>query len=117
MAIPYKNLDVDETADQIKGERGRITFLYAVNMAATKRYLKFYDALNADVTVGTTVPVLTFAIPTTGDTNGAGFVFPIPEEGLEFRTGITVAATTGIADNDSGAPAANDVAICVGYRE
>jgi len=48
-------------------------------------------------------------LPTMADTNGAGVVLPIPSCGIQFDTAITIAATTGFADNDTGAPGANDV--------
>jgi hypothetical protein len=41
-------------------------------------------------------------------------VFSIPQ-GIAFGTAITVAATTAVADNDTGAPAANDVIVNVFY--
>ena len=85
-----------------------------MNMSASVLYLKFYNATAANVTVGTTVPVLTYPIPTNGDTNGSGFILNMPI-GFEFDTAITVAATTGIADNDTGAPGANEVVLNLGY--
>ena len=111
---PYKNLDVDETEDEIKGTAGQVYWIHAINLAATKRYLKFYNATAAVVVVGTTVPVLTFPIPTQGDTNGAGFNFSVPN-GIAFGTAITIAATTGFADADTGAPGANEVIVNIGY--
>ena len=110
----YKNIDVDETEDQIKGTAGQVYWIHAMNLASGVRYLKFYNATAASVTVGTTVPDLTFPVPTQGDTNGAGFVLSIPN-GIAFGTAITIAATTGVADNDSGAPGANEVIVNLGY--
>lgn len=110
----YKNIDVDESEDQIKGTAGQVYWIHAINLASSVRYLKFYNATAASVTVGTTVPDLTFPIPTQGDANGAGFTLAIPN-GIAFGTAITVAATTGVADNDSGAPGANEVILNLGY--
>jgi hypothetical protein len=110
----YKNIDVDESEDQIKASLGQIYWIHAINLSAAVKYLKFYNATAASVVVGTTVPDLTFPIPTQGDTNGAGFVLAIPN-GIAFDTAITVAATTGIADNDAGAPGANEVILNLGY--
>lgn len=110
----YKNIDVDESEDEIKGSAGQLYWVHAMNLTASVVYLKFYNATAASVTVGTTVPDLTFPIPTQGDTNGAGFTLSIPN-GAAFGTAITVAATTGVADNDSGAPAANAVVVNLGY--
>ena len=64
--------------------------------------------------VGTTVPDLTFPLPTAGSTNGAGFTLAIPN-GIAFGTAITIAATTGVADADAGAPGVNDVVVNLGY--
>lgn len=110
----YKNIDVDETEDQIKATGGQVYWIHAMNLANAVRYLKFYNATAANVTVGTTAPDLTFPLPTQGDTNGAGFVLTI-SQGIAFGTAITVAATTGVADNDSGAPGANEVIVNLGY--
>jgi hypothetical protein len=110
----YKNIDVDESEDQVKGSAGQVFWIHAMNLSSSVRYLKLYNATAASVTVGTTVPDLTFPIPTQGDTNGAGFVLAIPN-GIAFGTAITIAATTGVADNDSGAPGANEVIVNMGY--
>jgi len=110
----YKNIDVDESEDQIKATAGQVYWIHAMNLSASVVFLKFYNATAASVTVGTTVPDLTFPIPTQGDTNGAGFVLAIPN-GIAFGTAITIAATTGVADNDSGAPAANVCIVNLGY--
>lgn len=114
-ATPYKNIDVDESEDAVKASAGKLYWLHAMNLTASVVYLKFYNATVASVTVGTTVPDLTFPIPTMGDTNGAGFAINFGDAGLQFSTAITVAATTGLADNNSGAPAANAVVVNLGY--
>ena len=111
---PYKNLDVDETEDEIKATAGQVYWIHAMNLSAAKLYLKFYNATAATVVVGTTVPTLTFPVPTFATTNGAGFNLAIPN-GIAFSTAITVAGTTGFADNDTGAPGANELIINLGY--
>jgi hypothetical protein len=110
----YKNIDVDETEDEIKGAAGQVYWIHAMNLSNAVRYLKLYNATAATVVVGTTVPDLTFPIPTQGDTNGAGFTLSIPN-GIAFGTAITVAATTGVADNDASAPGANEIVVNLGY--
>lgn len=110
----YKNIDVDESEDQIKATAGQVYWIHAINLSSSPLYLKFYDNTAATVVVGTTVPDLTFPLPTQGDTNGAGFTLSIPN-GIAFGTAITIAATTGVADNDSGAPGANAVVVNLGY--
>lgn len=110
----FRSLDIDETEEDVKTSAGQLYFIHAMNMVATARYLKFYNATAANVTVGTTTPVLTFPLPA-NSTTGAGFTVSIPH-GLEFSTAISVACTTGVADADTGAPGANDVIINLGYK-
>lgn len=110
----FRSIDLDETEEEIKATAGQVYWIHCMNMAASSRYLKFYNATAASTTVGTTTPVLTFPIATLGDTNGAGFVLSIPN-GIAFGTAITAAATTGIADADTGAPGANEVILNCGY--
>jgi hypothetical protein len=114
-ATPLYNLDVDETEDAVKASAGKLMMLHVINLANAKRYLKIYNDTTANVTVGTTTPTLSLPIPTMGDTNGAGFTLPIPDCGIQFKTAITIAATTGFADNDTGAPGANEVIVNLAY--
>ena len=109
----FRSLDIDETEEDVKTAAGQLYWIHAMNMVATARYLKFYNATAASVTVGSTTPVLTIPIPA-NSTTGAGFTVSIPQ-GLAFSTAICVACTTGVADADTGAPGANDVIINLGY--
>jgi hypothetical protein len=112
---PYKNLDVDESEDDIKASAGKLFWIHVMNLSNAVRYLKIYNNVAATVVVGTTVPDLTFPIPTMADTNGAGFCLHFGDHGMGFTTGICIAATTGLADNNSGAPGANEVVLNAGY--
>lgn len=112
---PYKNIDVDENKSEVKAAPGKIYWIHAINLKATPLYLKFYDAPADDVTIGTTVPVLTFAVPSPGDTNGSGFNFA-DSNGISFADGITIAATTGFADDDTGAPGDNELIVNLGFE-
>lgn len=109
---PYRNVDVDESEDEVKGTAGQVYWLHAVNLTAAVLYLHIYNATAASVTVGTTTPTLTFALPTQGDTNGAGFNFSVPN-GIAFGTAITVACTTTVGG--SSGPAANGCILNLGY--
>lgn len=110
----FKSIDLDETEEEVKATAGQVYWIHAMNLAAAPRFLKFYNATAATVVVGTTVPDLTFPLATQGDTNGAGFTLAIPN-GIAFGTAITIAATTGIADADAGAPGANEVVVMLGF--
>lgn len=114
-ATPYYNLDVDETEDDIKTSAGKLFWVHVMNLSASVRYIKFYNATAANVTVGTTTPVLSFPVPTMADTNGAGFCVNFGDMGLQFSTAISVAATTGLADNSTGAPGTNEVVLNASY--
>ncbi len=111
----YKNIDVDESEDQISATEGQIYWVHCINLSASVLYLKLYDSTAADVVVGTTVPDFTFAIPTQGSTDGAGFTLTMGPSGTAFLTAISLACTTGIADADSGAPAANVCVVNLAY--
>lgn len=106
-----KNIDVDETEDTVKASAGQVHAIYFANLHATAwRYLKLYNATTANVTVGTTVPDHTYPLPP----SSAGWLPLIA--GTPFTTAITQAATTGIADNDTGAPGPNEVATMIFYK-
>ena len=113
-STPYKNIDVDESEDQVKATAGQIYLIHAINTTAAPLYLKIYNATAATVVVGTTVPDLTFPVPGNADSDGAGFTLSIPN-GVAFGTAITIAGTTGVADADAGAPAANALVVNLGY--
>ena len=110
----FRSLDLDETEEDVKTSAGQVYAVWFSNMATTTRFLKFYNATAANVTVGTTTPVLTLALPGNSSDDISG-VFS-STMGIAFDTAITVAATTGLADNDTGAPAANDVICNVFYK-
>jgi len=111
----FRSLDLDETEEEVKATKGQVYLIHAMNMSSAPLYLKFYNATAANVVVGTTTPVLTFPIPTSGDVNGGGFILNIVQ-GLEFDTAISVAVTTGLGDSSTGAPGANEAVVQIGYK-
>lgn len=108
------NLDVDETEDDIKTSAGTLYGWYIINRATDTRYVKFYNATAANTTVGTTAPHFVLGIPGNASDDVAANV--LGGMGIKFDTAITVAATTGFANNDTGAPGANDVIVTVFYK-
>lgn len=98
-------------ATSVKASAGIVGFIYAVNLNAAVRYLKLYNKASAP-TVGTDTPVATLPIP--ASTTGAGFFITIPV-GVNFSTGIAFALTTGVADSDTAAVAANEILLWLGY--
>lgn len=105
----FRSLDLDETEEEVKNTTGQIYGYYISNKATSARFVKIYNATAANVTVGSTTPLITLEIPKEGAANLMGDI------GVAFGTAITVAATTGVADADTGAPAANDVVVNLFY--
>lgn len=106
----FRSIDLDETEEEVKATAGTLYGVWFSNMATSTRFLKIYDATAANVTVGTTTPLITIAMPgnTSDDISGSLNAGGI---GINFGTAITMAATTGIADSDTGAPGANEVIV------
>jgi hypothetical protein len=110
----FRTLDIDESEEEVKASAGTVYGCWVSNMATTTRFLKFYNATAANVTVGSTTPVITIAIPGNASDDVSG-MFNVGGQGIKFDTAICIAATTGIADADTGAPAANDVLANIFY--
>lgn len=113
----FRSLDLDESEEEVKSSAGCLYKLRLTNRAATARYVKLYDANLAGTTVGTTTPIDTIIVP--GATS-ADLATVLTENfggiGLTFATALCLAATTGLADADTGAPSANDVVATAYYK-
>lgn len=106
----FRTLDADETEEEVKATAGQVYGWYIYNDGAAKVYVKLYDATAASVTVGTTTPKMTIPIPA-GSAANVEFT-----NGIAFATAICIAATTGVADADVAAPAANQVVANILYK-
>jgi hypothetical protein len=111
----FRSLDLDETEEDVKTSAGCVYGCWVTNTATSTRWLKFFNATAANVTVGSTTPVITIGIPGNSSDDISANFGP-GGMGIQFDTAISVAATTGVADADTGAPGANDVVINVFYR-
>lgn len=112
-ATPYKLISAASTnATSVKASAGQIYSIVVMNLNASQRYLKLYNKASSP-TVGTDTPVQVYMIP--GAAAGAGFTLSIPV-GMQFDTGIAFALTTGIADSDTGAVAANEIVVNLTYK-
>jgi hypothetical protein len=83
---------------------------FLTNLIGTLRFIKLYDAaLAADVTVGTTLPVVVIPVAAAGFTWGDVDAF--------FALGCVMVCVTGLLDSDATAPSARNVVgtINVGY--
>ncbi len=106
----FRSLDLDETEEEVKATPGNLYGWYIHNNASAVRYVKLYNDTAANVVVGTTTPVMTIPIPASSAAN-VHFT-----HGISFSTAITAAATTGVADNDTGAPGVGDVVVNIFYK-
>lgn len=106
----FRSLDLDESEEDVKTAAGQVYGWFMANTSAGTRYVKFYNATAANVTVGSTTPVITIPL-------AAGAAANVEfSQGIAFSTAISVAATTGAADADTGAPSANDVVVNIFYK-
>lgn len=107
---PYKlNSAASTNATSVSATANTLLYGYYIsNTNSSVRYVKFYNKASAP-TVGTDVPVLVLAIPGSGAANVS---FPA---GINFTTGLAFATTTGAADSDTGAVAANEIIVNLVY--
>jgi hypothetical protein len=110
----FRSIDLDESEEEVKATAGQVFSITAFNRTAAPLYLKLYNATAANVSVGSTTPVMTFVVPGNADSDGAGFIHST-DIGYAFGTAICAAVTTGVADADTGAPGANDCIVNIGY--
>lgn len=98
-------------ATSAKASAGQLYGWSITNTNAAVMYVKLYNKASAP-TVGTDTPVITIAVP--GSTVGGGTNYN-SDIGIAFATGIAYATTTGAADSDTAAVAANEVIINLFY--
>lgn len=99
-------------ATSVKASAGQVYGIEVFNTNAAARFLKLYNKASAP-TVGTDTPVKVLTIP--GNAAGAGMVISF-DKGLAFGTGIAFALTTGVANSDTGAVAANELVVNIDYK-
>jgi hypothetical protein len=95
-------------ATNVKASGGNLYFIHASNINAAARYLKIYNTAAAP-NVGTDTPSITLLLPAS---RNESFSFPL---GVTFPAGISFALTTGVADSDTAAVAANELVVHIGY--
>lgn len=106
----HRTIDLDESEEEIKASAGQVYGWFLANEGESTVYIKFYNATATNVTVGTTTPALTIPL---GGGKQANVEYV---GGIAFDTAICIAATTGLADDDTGAPAANNVVANILYK-
>ena len=96
MATPYREVrdtSVDNSNQVAKIGEGEVAYFLLTNGGTVDAWFHLYDALTADVSVGTTVPTYSFPVPAgTSATVVAAFEYMGPP--LHFEVGIIYACTT-----------------------
>ena len=103
-------IDIDETEDEIIATAAKLYGYYFYNNTAATIYVRFYNLTAANTTVGTSTTFIILPVPAGA---AANLMMPI---GITFGTAMCVAATTGVAANDTGAPAANAIVGTIFYK-
>lgn len=97
----YRNTALTSTKQSVQAAATALFRMSCINVNNYPVYLKFYDALVANVTVGTTVPVLTVAVPMQGYEVFNNTGFPIQR----FAIAMVVAVVQELADSGTTTPA------------
>ena len=100
----FLSIDVDETEEEVKAAPGVLRGYFIANRSASEIFVKFFDGLADDVTVGTTAPALVVPLQARSGANVAGL-------DAIFTTGICVAAVTSVRDDGRTGPAENEVVV------
>jgi len=109
------SVSLTTAALQVKNAPAQMFGFDFTNTATSTRWLKFYDA--GAVIVGTTPPNYVVGLPSMSSFSNAITGFKtVGSFGLQFNTSCFVAATTGQATSDTGAPATNEVTVNVFYK-
>ena len=101
------------TAIVITNKTANVYQVDAYNNGTTVAYVKLYNAATA--TCGSGTPFARYMIPFGTSSSGGGFVTP-NINGDAYVNGVTMCITTGIADNDTGAPAASTYIVNVHWK-
>ena len=113
-ASVYRNINLGVTGQVVKASAGQLYGGICFNTAGATpsgtltRYLKIYNKDTAPT--GADTPIMTIPLE-----DGVPTLIPFPTCGVAFATGISVRATTGIADADTGAPGTNEVVLNLLY--
>ena len=114
VVTPYRNLDLDETGVIVDATPCKVAVVSLCNLHATAvRYVKFYNKATAATNADT--PILT--IPVAPSILGGSIDVNLLHREWPFNTGLSMRCTTGIADNDTGAPGNNEMVVNLGIIE
>ena len=111
----FNDIDLDENDIDVATGPCTVYGIYAWNSTAAPLFLKLFNTNS--VTMGATSAIASLPIPANADSDGAGFVLPVPVAGVAFSTALTVAVTTGSALNDNNAPGAGAANVTILFQD
>jgi len=104
-----RDIDLDQTSPAlIKAGSVKVHGWIIYNDSGATHYVKLYNKATAPV-IAEDTPVMTIGIKTLETATFSS------EIGIDFPLGLGWVCTTGIADNNTGAPAANDCVANIMY--
>lgn len=107
-SVFYRTSAASTNSANIKASAGNVYSITATNTNAAVRYLRFYNSASAP-TVGTTATYACYALPGNG-----GIVIDLANS-IAFSAGIGISLTTGAADTNTSAVAADEIKLVIGY--
>lgn len=107
--VHRKTSAASTNATSVKASAGQLYGYSVTNSNTSARYLKFFNKASAP-TVGSDTPYFDVLIP------GSGGVVQSVDIGIAFGTGIAYCLTTGAADSDTGAVAADEIKVALFYK-
>ena len=108
---PYSQLNVNATGAVPVARQAFLGGLLLSNSHSAVVYVKVYNKATAATNADT--PILRVMVPVGGTVSPGSL---IPDGGLQFRSGVSIRATTGVADNDNTSPPSNTVIANLFYR-
>ena len=103
----YSNGNLSSTGLVVYAFAGKMNTLYIMNWAASVAFIRIYDKSTAALSSDT--PVMTFTLY---NYQNASLTFPCP---IDFTNGISVRATTGVAEDDEVSPTSNAASCVIAY--
>ena len=91
--VPFFDATGTSTAENVGTTNRWLHYFHVVNSNLVDAYIQLFNALAADVTVGTTAPNQSYLVPAGNGVDAGAFEASFPD-GLYFSTALSFACTT-----------------------
>lgn len=105
--LTFRSIDTNHTGQVVKAARGGVFSMYISNTGMAAAYVKLYNKATAPTS--SDVPTHTLCL------QPAQSITWTPNDGIDFNVGISVRATTEVADNGNTSPGTNEVVVNIEY--